>query len=380
MWAVEAPAADAPSRPRLRDLGIAIGRFEPGRWNAITDVAGVRVGQVTLVSGEGPLDTGRGPVRTGVTVIVPRDGIEGDPCFAGTHVLNGNGEMTGTAWVEDAGLLTTPVAITNTHSVGVVRDALIASRSARERDFTGWSMPVVAETYDGFLSDINGMHVRPEHVAAALAGAAGGRVAEGNTGGGTGMMCHGFKGGTGTASRRLPGEFGGWTIGVLVQANYGQRHLLRLDGVPVGARIPATRVPLPGPAPAPTAAEAGEGSIIVVVATDAPLLPGQCRGLARRSALGVGRVGGVGENSSGDLMLAFSTANHGLAGQPPDGGPVPVLMLPRFALTPLYEAVVEATEEAIGNALCAATTMTGRDGRVAHALPHDLLIEAMTPR
>ncbi|MDQ3515119.1 MAG: P1 family peptidase [Chloroflexota bacterium] len=363
-----------PRRPRLRDLGITIGRFSPGRWNAITDVAGVRVGQVTLVAGGGPLVTGRGPVRTGVTVIVPRDEIEADPCFAGTHVLNGNGEMTGTAWVEDAGLLTTPVAVTNTHSVGVVRDALIADRLARDPAFEGWSLPVVAETYDGFLSDINGMHVRPEHVAAALAGASAGPVAEGNAGGGTGMICHGFKGGTGTASRRLPDDLGGWTVGVLVQANHGQRHLLRLDGVPVGERVPATRVPLPGPAPV---TPAGEGSIIVIVATDAPLLPGQCRALARRSALGVGRAGGVGENSSGDLMLAFSTANYGLGDRPPDGTPVPVLMLPRFALTPLYEATVEATEEAIGNALCAATTMTGRDGRVAHALPHDLLITAM---
>ena len=365
-------------RPRLRDLGIRIGRFEPGPWNAITDVAGVRVGAVTLIAGEGPLVTGRGPVRTGVTVVVPRDGVESEPCFAGTHVLNGNGEMTGTAWVDDAGVLTTPVAITNTHSVGVVRDALISARLARDPGFDGWMLPVVAETYDGILSDINGMHVRPEHVAAALAGATAGPVAEGNVGGGTGMICHGFKGGTGTASRRLPDDLGGWTVGVLVQANHGQRHLLRLDGVPVGQRIPASHVPLPGPA-VPLDAE-GAGSIIVVIATDAPLLPGQCRSLARRSALGVGRVGGVGENSSGDLMLAFSTGNRGLADRRPDHAPVPVLMLPGFALSPLYEATIDATEEAIGNALCAATTMVGRDGRIAHALPHHLLTQAMSNR
>ncbi|MDP9362777.1 MAG: P1 family peptidase, partial [Chloroflexota bacterium] len=228
------------NRPRTRDLGIAIGELAPGPLNAITDVAGVRVGQSTLIAGEGPLVIGRGPVRTGVTAIVPREeGAEREPCFAGFHVLNGNGEMTGTHWVAESGLLTSPVAITNTHSVGVVRDALIAHEVARwGRADVSWSLPVVAETWDGWLSDIDGQHVRPEHVFAALDAATPGPVAEGNVGGGTGMICHGFKGGTGTSSRVLPPERGGWTVGVLVQANHGQRRLFRVDGVSVGRAIP----------------------------------------------------------------------------------------------------------------------------------------------
>jgi D-aminopeptidase len=366
-------------RVRARELGIAIGRLPPGRWNAITDVGGVRVGHATVVAGEGALVVGRGPVRTGVTVVVPRDSVGREPVFAGWHSFNGAGEMTGLAWVEESGLLTTPVALTNTHSVGVVRDALIAHDVARGTPFdAGWSLPVVAETYDGRLNDINGMHVRPEHVASALETAATGPVAEGAVGGGTGMICHGFKGGIGTASRVLPADEGGYTVGVLVQANYGDRRLFRVDGVPVGEAIPESAVPLPGrpgPPGLPGSPDRPDGSIIAVVATDAPVLPTQCRRLAQRATVGLARAGGIGANGSGDLFLAFSTANAGL--QPPADPhraadpPVAVRMLPNRALTPLFEAVAEATEEAIVNALCMAATTTGIDGVVAHALPLD---------
>ena len=368
-------ASLADGRVRARDLGIRIGRLAPGQWNAITDVAGVRVGHATLIAGEGPLVAGQGPVRTGVTVVVPHEGDVGtDPIFAGHHVLNGNGEMTGLAWLEEAGLLTTPIAITNTHSVGAVHEALIAYGVAHgHADLASpWSLPVVAETYDGFLSDINGFHVRSGHVFAALDTAAGGPVAEGCVGGGTGMICHGFKGGIGTSSRVLDAHVGGWTIGVLVQANYGGRALLRVDGVPVGRAIPPEEVPVPWlPPPADT------GSIIIIVATDAPLRPRQCRSLARRATIGLARVGGIGGNESGDLFLAFSTANRGLQDAASSDGTTRVRMLPQRGLTWFYEAVAEATEEAIVNALCTATTMTGRDGRVAHALPLDRLREVM---
>ena len=361
-------------RVRARGLGIRIGRLPVGRWNAITDVAGVMVGHTTLISGEGPLVVGQGPVRTGVTVVRPHAGNVGaDPLFAGAHVLNGNGEMTGLAWVEESGLLTSPIAITNTHSVGVVRDALVAHEIAQAGAATEllWSLPVVAETYDGFLNDINGMHVRPEHVTAALAGAAEGPVAEGCVGGGTGMVCHGFKGGIGTASRVLPAEEGGWTVGVLVQANYGARALLRVDGVPVGQVIGPEDVPLP------LRPSTDSGSIIVVIATDAPLLPGQCRRLAQRATLGIARMGGLGADSSGDLFIAFSTGNRGLGERPAPGQTLTARLLPNPAMTPLFEAVTEATEEAILNALCAATTTTGINGHTAHALPLDRLREVM---
>jgi D-aminopeptidase len=305
---------------------------------------------------------------------MPREGHVGlDPVFAGWHVLNGAGEMTGLAWVEESGLLTTPIALTNTHSVGVVRDALIAYDVALGTPFeAGWSLPVVAETYDGRLSDINGMHVRPEHVVAALEAAASGPVAEGSVGGGTGMVCHAFKGGIGTASRVLGAEDGGFRVGVLVQANYGARELLRVDGVPVGREIGLDAVPPPAPAPA-----AGGGSIIAVVATDAPLLPIQCRRLAQRATIGLARAGGIGANGSGDLFLAFSTANRGLAPPESERGPIAVRMLPNPAMTPLFEAVAEATEEAIVNALCMAASMTGIDGIVAHALPLDRHVAVM---
>ncbi len=363
----------APGRSRARDLGITIGRLPTGPVNAITDVGGVLVGHTTLIQGEGPLVVGRGPVRTGVTVIRAHADISGrDPVFASSHVLNGNGEMTGLAWVEESGLLESPIAITNTHSVGVVRDALVGYAVARMSGAEDvWSLPVVAETWDGFLSDIKGMHVRAEHVLAALEAAASGPVVEGCVGGGTGMICHGFKGGIGTSSRVLPSQNGGWTLGVLVQANYGERDLLRVDGVPVGREIGPAEIPLPGLARAET------GSIIVIIATNAPLLPSQCRRLAQRATLGLARAGGVGGNSSGDLFLAYSTANRGLAAQTGPGDTIGVQMLPPEALTPLFEAVGEATEEAIVNALCAARTTTGIAGRTAHALPLERLCAIM---
>jgi D-aminopeptidase len=365
-----------PGRARARDLGIRIGRLAPGPWNAITDVPGIRVGHTTLISGDGPLVVGTGPVRTGVTVILPREGnIATEPVFAGFHVLNGNGEMTGLLWIEESGLLTTPVAITNTHSVGVVRDAIIGYGVTRGIEGPRFSLPVVAETYDGLLSDINGMHVRSEHVFAALDGAASGPVREGCVGGGTGMICHGFKGGIGTASRALAAEEGGWIVGVLVQANYGSRALLRVDGVPVGREIPESEVPSPWAVPPSPPARGG--SIIIVVATNAPLLPTQCRRLAQRATIGLARIGGIGANSSGDIFLAFSTGNRSLEAALGSGMTRSVQMLPNEAMTSLFEAVAEATEEAIVNALCTATTMTGAGGRVAHAIPLDRLRDVM---
>lgn len=376
---------------RARHLGIVIGEGRPGRHNAITDVAGVRVGHATIVHGDGPLVRGQGPVRTGVTVIVPHDGDpRSEPVFAGAHTLNGNGDLTGLEWIRETGLFHGPMAITNTHSVGVVRDALIEIGARDERPGRpSWSLPVVGETYDGRLSDINGFHVRPEHVEAALESASSGPVAEGAVGGGTGMICHEFKGGIGTASRALPERAGGWTVGVLVQANYGRRGLLRIDGVPVGLEIPISEVPSPWPSPRPGLAEPppgsgdpppGSGSIIIVVATDAPLLPNQCARLAQRAGLGLARTGGLGATSSGDLFLAFATGNrHHPPGEAAvDGaGVVAVRMLVDPALDPLIEATVEATEESIANALVAAETMVGRDGITAHRLPHDRLREVM---
>ena len=297
---------------RARDLGIRIGLLEPGARNAISDVTGVRVGHVTLIEGEGPLVVGRGPVRTGVTVVVPHGG---DPfreaVFAGAHRLNGNGELTGLEWIRESGRLTSPIGITNTHSVGVVRDALVAASYQAGRE--AWTLPVVGETYDGWLNDIDGMHVRSEHVLTAMA-AASEEVAEGNVGGGTGMMCHHFKGGIGTSSRVLPEADGGWTVGALVQANHGRRERLAVDGVPVGREIGVDAVPsswaeVPGGPARRGASRQDAGSIIVILATDAPLLPHQCRRVAQRGALGIARAGGAGENSSGDLILAFATGN-----------------------------------------------------------------------
>jgi D-aminopeptidase len=341
---------------RARELGIEIGTGTPGRNNAITDVAGVRVGFTTLIEGD--------DVRTGVTVVVPPE----VPLFAGPHRLNGNGELTGLEWVRESGMLTTPVAITNTHSVGVVHDALIQAAIERGLGEDAWSLPVVGETFDGRLNDINGMHVRPDHVFAALEAAEDGPVAEGNVGGGTGMICHGFKGGTGTASRVLEEE-AGYTVGVLVQANHGRRDRLAIDGVPVGRSIPPERVPVPGESPG--------GSIIGIVATDAPLLPGQCARLAQRAGLGVARTGGAGENSSGDIFLTFASGNRDLGRTE---GTLELEMLPNERLNPLFYAAIEATEEAIVNALVAAETLTGRGGVTAYALEPELLLEALGRR
>jgi D-aminopeptidase len=371
---------------RARDLGITIGTGTPGRHNAITDVAGVAVGHSTIVEGDGPLIVGRGPVRTGVTVVVPHDGDTWmEPVYAGCHTLNGNGELTGLEWIREAGMLAGPVAITNTHSVGVVRDALIRHAArAHARDTPFWSLPVVGETYDGALNDINGFHVKPEHVDNALAHASSGPVDEGGVGGGTGMICHEFKGGIGTASRVIPRDRGGWTVGVLVQANYGRRSLLRVDGVPVGEAIPTSAVPSPyterDEERARSAATSRGGSIIIVVATDAPLLPIQCSRLAQRAGLGLARTGGLGMTSSGDLFLCFATGNRTIQPaevEPPANLVNTVRSVVDQALDPLFEATVEATEEAIVNALVAARTMVGRDGTTAHALPADLLVDAM---
>ncbi len=362
---------------RARELGIVIGNMAPGPNNAITDVAGIRIGFTTLNIGEGPLVRGQGPVRTGVTVIVPHAGnIWKEPLFAGCHRLNGNGEMTGLEWVRESGMLMSPIALTNTHSVGVVRDTLVANAAARHRpDEVFWALPLVAETYDGLLNDINGLHVKPEHVFQALEGAAAGPVAEGNVGSGTGIICHDFKGGIGTASRVVPAAAGGYTVGILVQANHGRRERLQVNGVPVGEAIPDSEVPVPDPL------KQVRGSIIVVIATDAPLIPTQCTRLAQRAGLGIARLGGAGEHTSGDLFLAFSTANRDLpASEYSDTAvplTVPLTMLSNTYITDLFYAVIEATEEAILNALLAAETMSGRDGITAYALEPYRLVEIL---
>ena len=360
--------ANTARRLRARQLGIEIGKLKPGQKNAITDVPGVLVGHTTLIEGEGKLEVGAGPMRTGVTLVVPHENIYHEPLFAGTHVLNGCGEMTGTHWISESGLLSSVIGITNTFSVGVVHDALI------ELDHNP-VLPVVAETWDGWLNDIRGMHVRKEHIAAAYAEASDGPVAEGCVGGGTGMICHGFKGGIGSASRVLGDEDGGWVVGALVQANHGDRSQLRVDGVPVGRNIPTEQVPLPYSMSG--ASLIGGSSIIVIIATNAPLLPHQCRRLAQRATIGVGRAGGLGENSSGDIFIAFSTANQGVFSKSEPGKTVTVEMLPDASIDVLFEAVADSTEEAILNALCAATTMTGVDGRTVYALPQDRLVELM---
>ena len=366
---------------RSSDLGVRIGTGTPGPIDAITDVAGVRVGHTTLIRGDGPLRVGAGPVRTGVTIVVPCEDVGQRLVFAGCHRLNGNGELTGLEWVRESGVLTSPIALTNTHSVGVVHDALIEAQvRVQLAGAVSWSLPVVGETWDGVLNDVNGMHVQPAHVLAALASASGGPVAEGNVGGGTGMICHEFKGGIGTASRVADAAGEHWTVGVLVQANYGTRARLSVAGVPVGREIDVGEVPAPDGAGSESGHLPGTGSIIAVVATDAPLLPHQCERLAQRAGLGIARMGGVGAHTSGDLFLAFSTANSDvpLASDHDRAAPVTaVRMLPGGAITALFEGVVDATEEAIVNALVAAQTMTGRDGITAYALPHDRLESCM---
>jgi D-aminopeptidase len=363
----------AQAKQRARDLGIPFDGT-PGPLNAITDVAGVEVGMTTLIAGEGPLKVGAGPVRTGVTAILPRGRNGREQVFAGWFSLNGNGEMTGTTWIEESGFLEGPVLITNTHSVGVVRDASIKWSVDHGRTAQAWSLPVVAETWDGFLNDINGFHVKPEHVFAALDGARGGRVGEGNVGGGTGMRCYGFKCGTGTASRKIAAALGGYTVGVLVQANHGTRELLRVAGVPVGKEIPELAAGRAADASRANDALGETGSIIIVVATDAPLLPHQLKRLARRASLGLARTGSVSSNGSGDIFIAFSTANAGAAEA---NATSQVTMLSNARIGGVFEATVEATEEAIVNALVAGETMTGADGHRIEAIPHDALVAAM---
>ena len=360
--------AEAAHQERARDLGVPFDGT-PGPLNAITDVAGVLVGHTTLISGSGKLVVGKGPIRTGVTAVLPRGTASMDRfSFAGWYSQNGNGEMTGTHWVEESGFLEGPVMITNTHSVGIVRDAVIAWRVAHGPagpDDDWWSLPVVAETWDGWLNDINGFHVKPEHALHAIDSAHAGRVEEGSVGGGTGMVCNGFKGGIGTSSRTLSAKDGGYTVGVLVQCNFGRRQNLRIAGIPVGREIesedPYAWLP----------SEAAElGSIIVVVATNAPLLPHQLKRIARRVPLGIGRIGSIASNGSGDIFIAFSTANPGASDV---GHLVDLKMVPNLSLDPLFAATVQATEEAIVNAMVAATDMTGINGHHVRALPHDEL-------
>ncbi len=351
-----------PSKPRARDLGIPF-NGTPGQLNAITDVVGVEVGHKTLIEGNGKLLVSKGPVRTGVTVIFPKGKNSMDRVFAAWYTLNGNGEMTGTTWLEESGCLGSPILITNTHSVGTVRDAVIQWGVGKmpRGDYSGdFSLPVVAETWDGFLNDINGFHVKKEHVFEALNNASSGPVAEGNVGGGTGMIVHQFKGGIGTSSRKLDN---GYTVGALVQANYGSRSQLTIAGVPVGKEIPDL-VEQPG--------KLGDdqGSIIVVIATDAPLLPHQLKRLAKRVPLGIGAVGGRGGNSSGDIFIAFSTANSD-AGKL--NGIASLQMVPNENINSFFTAVAEAVEEAIVNAMVAAETMEGINGNKVYAIPHERL-------
>ena len=372
VFPVVSQAQETAKKERARDLGIPFDGT-PGKLNAITDVPGIEVGHTTLISGEGKLEVGKGPVRTGVTAVLPRgkDSMN-DPVFAGWFSQNGNGEMTGTTWVEESGFLEGPVMITNTHSVGVVRDAVVQWRVAHGKpDPTGywWSLPVVAETWDGWLNDINGFHVKPEHAFQAINSARGGAVEEGAVGGGTGMVCNGFKGGIGTSSRKLGAKDGGYTVGVLVQCNYGSRQNLRIAGIPVGREISSED---------PYAYQPSEiserGSIIVVVATDAPVLSHQLKRMARRVSLGLGRTGSISGDGSGDIFIAFSTANPHA-----DGGKtvVDLKFLPNDALDPIFAATVQATEEAVINAMVAARTMTGIENHKVTGLPHDKVREVL---
>jgi D-aminopeptidase len=395
-----AVAASAQTKPRARDLGVPFDGT-PGPNNAITDVKGVEVGHTTLISGAGKLEVGKGPIRTGVTAIHPRGKASNDAVFAAWFTLNGNGEMTGTTWVDDSGFLDGPVMITNTHSVGVVRDAVIAwkvKHSTPDMEGYFWSLPVVAETWDGWLNDINGFHVHPEDAWHALDVAHTGPVEEGNVGGGTGMVCNEFKGGIGTSSRVLDAKVGGYTVGVLVQCNYGRRDQLRIAGVPVGKEIPdhpaygrdetadsgtGTMSPSqPMWGQPPSAVQRREAplpghdtsSIIVVVATDAPLIPTQLKRVAKKVSLGLGRDGSYSGDGSGDIFLAFSTANPGAVGPK---GLHQLSMMPNDSLDPIFLATVQATEEAVINAMVAAETMKGIDNHEVIALPHDRLREVL---
>lgn len=383
-------SAQVQGQPRARDLGVP---FEgtPGPLNAITDVEGVEVGHTTLVEGSGVLVQGEGPVRTGVTAVLPRGRNSTSPVFAGWFTLNAAGEMTGTTWLEERGIVDGPIMITNTHSVGVVRDAAV-KWMVRNGWTAAWHAPVVAETYDGLLNDINGFHVKEQHALDALANARGGAVVEGSVGGGTGMLCNGFKGGIGTASRRLPKSLGGYTVGVLVQCNYGPLKELRIAGVPVGTELTGmktlcyarklaqgaarkSRLPVcdGGDSAPPVEVKEPDGSIIIIVATDAPLLPHQLKRLAKRPSLGLGRLGAVATDGSGDIFIAFSTANPKLLSSSEEVEPQTVQMHPNELLTPLFLATVQATEEAVVNAMVAPRTMEGADHVRALALPHDAL-------
>lgn len=363
----------AQKKPRARDLGVPFDGT-PGQLNAITDVKGVEVGHSTIITGEGKLQVGVGPVRTGVTAILPRGKESANtPVFSGWFSMNGNGEMTGTTWIEESGFLEGPVMITNTHSVGVVRDAVVQWRVKQGgSDATGywWSLPVVAETYDGYLNDINGFHVKERHAFEALSSASSGPVKEGNVGGGTGMVCYEFKGGIGTSSRKTEDSHGGYTVGVLVQANFGRRPQLLVAGVPVGREI-TDSAPV-GRASDPINNDVG--SIIIVVATDAPLVAHQLKRIVRRAALGMARTGGASGNGSGDIFIAFSTANPDAA--KPEGI-AKIDMLPNDRMNSLFDATVQATEEAIINAIIAAETMTGIDNHKVSAIPHDRLKEVL---
>lgn len=357
-------------KPRARDLKIPFDG-KPGKFNAITDVPGIEVGHKTIIKGSGKLEVGKGPARTGVTAIFPLGKNSMERVFASWFTLNGNGEMTGTTWLNESGCLGSPILITNTHSVGTVRDAVIqwyVDKKKSDGGYSGdFSLPVVAETWDGFLNDINGFHVKQQDVFEAMEGAQSGPVAEGNVGGGTGMVVHGFKGGIGTSSRLVETKIGNYTVGVLVQANYGSRYQLNIAGVPVGKEITDLM-------PAEGKADEDQGSIIVVVATDAPFLPHQLNRLVKRVSLGVGVMGGRGGNSSGDIFIAFSTAN-------PEVGSMDKLanlkMFPNEMINPFFEAVAQATEESIVNAMIAAETMEGINGNKVYAIPHDRLIAVM---
>ena len=364
-----ASSIEGQKKPRARDLGIP---FEgtTGTWNAITDVAGVEVGLTTIISGDGALQVGKGPIRTGVTAVLPRGKASNDPVFAAWFSINGNGEMTGTTWIEEGGFLEGPVFITNTHSVGTVRDAAIKWAVANKKMYQPWALPVVAETYDGGLNDINGFHVKDDHVFRALDTAASGPVPEGNVGGGTAMSCYGFKCGTGTASRTVAIPNGRYTVGVLVQANHGGN--LRIAGIPVYTEI--TSAPLPPPPPKPGDEPQELGSIIIVIATDAPLLPHQLKRLAHRSSHGLGRTGATSGNGSGDIAIAFSTANPGAAAAPDTAS---VSTISNGRISALFTATAEAVEEAIINALIAGETMTGAGGRSVRAISHDRLREVL---
>ncbi len=381
-----ASSAHAQAKPRARELGVPQAGT-PGPLNAITDVPGVEVGVTTIIRGAGKLVTGQGPVRTGVTAILPRGRTGLGDVFAAWFTLNGNGEMTGTTWIEESGILGGPIMITNTHSVGAVHAATVEYAVQKGRAFT-WSLPVVAETWDGGLNDINGFHVSKADAHAAITGARGGPVPEGNVGGGTGMTCHQFKGGTGTSSRRITVSGRPFTLGALVQCNYGGRARFSVAGVPVGEEIrdllpcyaalpdgtTAGRPACAAPGGDRNDASADQGSIIVVLATDAPLLPHQLKRIARRASLGVGRMGGIGGNSSGDIFIAFSTANPNAAA---DTGLIALTAISNDVINPLFEATIDATSEAILNAMLAAETMTGANGYTVHALPHDRLIAAL---